>query len=84
MLARLRVDRASKNGAQRRRSEFLVPGVWGVDETKGLNPMEDDRSKKVVHTDYNPTRQDTYSDAGEIIYGDIPVLSTNCEKPVVW
>jgi hypothetical protein len=41
---RSRVDRdcASKRGAQRRRSKFLVPrlGMWGVDVTKGLNRTE--------------------------------------------
>ena len=37
---RLRVERASKSGAQRRRSGCLVPGMWGVDGTRGLNPME--------------------------------------------
>jgi hypothetical protein len=41
---RSRVDRdcASKRGAQRHRSKFLVPrlGMWGVDVTKGLNRTE--------------------------------------------
>jgi hypothetical protein len=74
LLPRLLVDRASKNGMQRRRSECLVPGMWGVDETKGLNPTEDERSKKVFH--------DTYSDAGQAINDDFPVLSTNCGEAV--
>jgi hypothetical protein len=81
LLPRLPVDRASKNGMQRRRSECLVPGMWGVDETKGLNPMEDERSKKVFHK-HHPTGQDTYSDAGQTINDDFPVLSTNCGKAV--
>ena len=84
MLPRLRVHRASKSGAQRRRSECLVPGVWGVDVTKGSNPTESDRSKKVVHMDHNPTRGGTYGDAVQSMNGDFPALTTNCEKPVVW
>ena len=55
MVLRLRVDCASKNGAQRRRSECLVPGTWGLDETKGLNPMEEYGRRKVVHIFHNPT-----------------------------
>ena len=27
------------NGAHRRRYKFLVPGMYGVDETKGPNPI---------------------------------------------
>ena len=82
MFPRLRVDCASKSGAQRRRSECLVPGMCGVDLTKELNPT--DRSKTAVHMHDNPTRQDTYSDVGQTTDGDVPVLSTNCEKPVIW
>jgi hypothetical protein len=41
MLARLRVDCAAQNGAQCRRCECPVPGMWGVYETKGLNRMEE-------------------------------------------
>ena len=43
-----------------------------------------DRSKEVVHMQYNLTGQDTYSDAGQTINDDFPALSTNCEKPIVW
>ena len=82
MLPRLRVDCASKSGAQRRRSECLVPGIWGVDPTKELNPTN--WNKTAVHMHDNPTRQNTYSDVGQIIDGGVPDLATNCEKPIVW
>ena len=40
MLPRLRDDGASKNGAQLHRFECLAPGMWSVDETKGMNAVE--------------------------------------------
>jgi hypothetical protein len=69
---------------QRRRSEYLGPGTWGVDETNVLYCIENDRSKKAVHMHDNPTRQDTHSDAGQTMNGNFPVLSTDCEKVVIW
>ena len=84
MLARLRVDCASKSGGQRRQSGCLVPGMWGVDDIKGSNAMENDRRKKVIRVHHNPMRQQTYNDGGQTINGDFPATSTNCEKPIIW
>ena len=55
--------------------------MWGMDEARGLN-AKNDRSKKVVRMHHNPTKQDTYSDAGQTINGDFPTLFTDCEKAV--
>jgi hypothetical protein len=33
---------------------------------------------------HDPMSQVTYSDPEQTIDGDFPVVSTNCEKPVVW
>ena len=47
-------------------------------------PWKIDRSKEVVHMQYNLTGQDTYNNPGQTINGDFPALSTNCEKSIVW